>query len=241
MRIENAIALVTGANRGIGRAIVAALLARGAKKVYATARNADTLAPVVALDPARVVALQLDVTDAGDLDAAAAAAGDITLLINNAGVLSSLNLFEGGVETARMDMEINYFGPLAAIRALSPMIAANGGGAVVNVLSVVSLASMPGLGGYSATKAAAHSLTQSARTVLAGQNIRVHGVYPGPVDTDMAKGFEMDKASPESVAENILSGVEADLDEIYPDPMAEQVGRAWGNHPKQVERMFAAY
>lgn len=236
MKIQDSIALVTGANRGIGRAFVDQLLAHGARRVYAAARKADDLKAIVALDPKRVFALALDVTDPAQVAAAAQRAADVNLLINNAGVLGVGGAAELPIEVARRNMEVNYFGTLAVSRAFAPVLKANGGGALVNVLSVASFASMPGIAGYNASKAAAWSLTQSLRADLGRQGTMVHGVFPGPVDTDMGKGFPIEKAAPAEVANAALHGIESGTEDIFPDMMSRQVYAAWFADHKAVER-----
>jgi len=231
-------ALVTGANRGIGRAIVDALLARGAKKVYATARDVGTLADL-ATDP-RVVARQLDITDAGEIAAAVAAAGDVTLLVNNGGSLTFADLLSGDLAAIDADLRTNYLGTLAVTRAFVPILRDNGGGAIVNMLSLVALGAVRGMGGYSVSKAAAASMTQAVRAQAAGMGISVHGVFPGAVDTDMIRAFDMPKASPYDVANAILDGVEAGDEDIFPDPMARDGHRAWRDDPKTLERQMAS-
>ena len=240
MKIQGSIALVTGANRGIGRSLVEALLEAGAAKVYAGARKLADLEPVRALDPARVVPLELDITDAHEVAAATAAAGDTTLLINNAGVLGSGSVLASPEEAIRQDMEVNYFGTLALSRAFAPLLEANGGGALVNVLSVVSFVSMPGLGGYNASKAAAWSLTQSLRAELSKRQIAVISVFPGPIDTDMAKDIPLEKTPPSAVAEEVLAAIEAEREDVFPDPMSKEVYAGWAADHKAVERQFAA-
>jgi NAD(P)-dependent dehydrogenase (short-subunit alcohol dehydrogenase family) len=240
MKIQGTIALVTGANRGIGRAFVEQLLADGASKIYAGARNTTDLAPLVSLDPERVVPIKLDVTRPADVAAAVDAAGDVTLVVNNAGVFTSGSVLDSTEDSVRRDMEVNYFGTLAVSRAFAPVLEGNGGGALVNVLSVVSLASMPALGGYNASKAAAWSLTQSLRAELGKRGIAVVSVFPGPIDTDMAKDIPMEKTSPRVVAQEVLEGLEAGAEDIFPDPMAKQVQAGWSADPKALERQFGA-
>ena len=239
MTIENANVFVTGANRGIGRALVEELLERGAGTIYAAARNPESVSDLVALDPERVTAIALDITDRSQVEAAARAASDSTVLINNAGVLAVDGIVDGDPELMRRDMETNYFGTANMVQAFAPVIESNGGGSIANVLSVVSLAPMPMIGGYSASKAAAFSLTQTARTELRDRKIAVHGVYPGPVDTDMTDGFEMEKATPQGVAKEILDGIDAGTEDIFPDAMAAQAGTTWLAEPKNLERQFA--
>ncbi len=240
MRIDNAVALVTGANRGIGRTYVEALLARGARRVYATARNAETLAPVVELDAARVFALPLDITSASDVTAAAERASDVNLLINNAGILTFAQILDG--DRARLDdeMRVNYFGTLDVVRAFTPIVEANGGGSIVNMLTLIALGSLPAMGGYSASKAASLSMTQALRAQLAGRGITVHGVFPGAVDTDMIRAVDMPKTPAAEVVRAVLDGVEAGVDDIFPDAMSQGMGALWLSDPKAFERQIAA-
>ena len=240
MKIKDSTALVTGANRGIGLGLVTALLKHGVKRVYAAARNPQQLEAVVALDPDRVVALQIDITDDQQVKAAGEKAKDVTLLINNAGVLGFGSFLDGDVGQIERDMTTNYFGTLKMTRAFVPVLEGNGGGAMTNILSVVSLANMPGIAGYSASKAAAFSMTQSIRAALAGKKIAVHAVYPGPIDTDMAKDFEMDKAGVGETVAAVIEGIESDVEDIFPDPMAKQVKDLWKQDPKALERQFGA-
>src|SRR5262249_214398 len=184
-KIEGRIALVTGANRGIGRALTEALLARGVKKVYAAARNPEALP---AFNDERVVPLRLDVTDADQIRAAADAAADVELVFNNAGVVIGNSLAASTViDQARREMDVNSVAPLQRLQRLAPTLAGNGGGAVVNIGSAAGLTNVPFFPTYSASKAALHSLTQAARILLARQGTSVFGVYAGPVDTDMTR------------------------------------------------------
>lgn len=240
MNFTNKTALVTGANRGIGLALVAALIKAGARKVYAGARNPDQLAAAVALDPNRVTPLRLDIADRSQVDAAATAAGDVEILINNAGVLDFGDALTVPVAAIERNFAVNVFGTLAMARAFAPIIEKNGGGAITNLLSVVSLASIPGLAGYNASKAALWSLTQSLRGTLAPRGISVHGVFPGPVDTDMASEITMPKTSPAEVAQAVLEGMASGAEDIFPDPMAREVYAGWSKDHKAVERQFAA-
>jgi len=239
MQIENSVALVTGANRGIGRAFVDALLERGARRIYAAGRDLASLDAVVRLDPQRIRALELDVTRADDARAAAAQAKDVTLLINNAGALSLGRLADIPVDAVRGDMETNFFGLLNVITPFVPILERNHG-SIVNILSLLSLASMPGVASYNASKAAGWSLTLSFRADLAKRGIRMHAVFPGAVDTEMARSFEIPKPPAIDVARTTLAGVAADQEDIYPDSMAQQVYAAWRTDHKAVERQFAA-
>ena len=238
MNIENAVALVTGANRGIGKSLVTSLLSAGAKKVYAAARMEDSLEGLAT--DGRVVPVKLDVTNEREVLALAAKASDVTLLINNAGVLDFGAVLEAPLSAFERNFAVNFYGLLATSRAFAPLIEKNGGGAIVNLLTLVALASMPGLGVYNASKAAAWSLTQSMRAGLATKGIAVHGVFPGAVDTDMLKGVEMAKTSPDDVAKAIVSGVAKGMEDIFPDPMSRSLYEAWKKDHKAVEKQFGA-
>lgn len=239
MQMTTATVLVTGANRGIGRALTDELLAAGAKKIYATARSAEGLDALSAIDP-RIVALKLDVADPQSVAAAAAAAPDVTLLINNAGVIDFGSFTETDANAIKRNFDTNFYGALNMSLAFAPLISSNGGGKIANFLTVVALASMPGLSVYNASKAAAWSMTQSLRASFAAQNVDVIGVFPGPVDTDMLAGVEMPKTSPADVARAVIAGIEAEEEDIFPDPMSENVYARWRTDHKAIEREFAA-
>jgi NAD(P)-dependent dehydrogenase (short-subunit alcohol dehydrogenase family) len=237
MHIENSVAFVTGANRGIGRAFVDALLDRGAARVYAAARDRASLESLARLDQ-RVRTIELDVRNAAAASFAASLAPDVTLLINNAGTLSAGGPADVPLSAVRDDMETNFFGTLNVINAFVPALERHGG-SIVNMLTLVALASMPALAAYNASKAAALSLTQSFRADLGKRGITVHGVFPGAVDTDMIRTFEMPKTPAIDVARATLDGIEAGDEDIFPDPMARQVYTAWRQDHKAVERQFA--
>lgn len=213
MKIRNSVAFVTGANRGLGLALVHELVALGAKTVYAGMREIEDL------DLAGVVPIRIDVTDPDSLEAAVARCKDTTLLINNAGIarLMGSPLEEGAIEMSREIMETNYYGVIRASQAFVPVIRANGGGAVINVLSDAAWISRPVLAAYSATKAAAWSFTNALRAEQRGKNIQVLGLHVGFMDTDMTNGFEMKKVQPRAVAELTLAALEAGQDEILAD------------------------
>ena len=234
MQITGQTVVVTGANRGLGRSLVQALLDRGASKVYAAARN-----PASVLDDPRVVALALDLLDHETIAAAARHAADATVLINNASTAAFAAPLDADPATVRKEMQVNYGGTFDVIRAFVPVLERNGGGAIVNLLSLLSLASAPPMAGYSASKAAAHSLTQALRPVLAAKNISVHGVYPAGIDTDMLAGIEARKTAPRQVAEGVLDGLAAGEEDIFPDPNATAMAATWRSDPKAFERAFS--
>lgn len=236
-KIAGNVALVTGANRGIGKAFVEELLEKGATKVYAAARKIGSLSELVAKSDGRIIPVELDVTKPETIKKVADAHADISVLVNNAGIAA----FEGvvaakDIDPARAEMETNYFGVINMIRAFAPTLAANGGGAIVNVSSIAAYVSFPALGSYSASKAAVHSLTQGVRAELAAQGTHVSGVYPGPVETDMTTNIDMDKTSPNVVAKAVLDGVENGAEDIYPDPTSEGMHTAYLSDPKAVEK-----
>lgn len=236
MKIEDSVALVTGANRGLGKALVDALLAKGAAKVYACARDPRTLTH----RDARIVPLRLDTSKADELAAVARAAPDVSLLVNNAGTLTSFGVLTCTPASIEADLRTNVLGTLAVIRAFTPVLERAGGAAIVNVLSLVSLSSFPALGGYSASKAAAYSITQAVRAELRPKQIAVLAALPGPIDTDMVKALDLPKASPSDVATGIVEGILRGDEEIFPDPMAQQMGSTWAKSPKEYERAFAS-
>lgn len=238
-RIAGTVAFVSGANRGIGRALVEALLARGAARVYAGARDPRSLAALAESHGERVVPLPLDVTDPASVDAAAAAAPDVTLLVNNAGIALMGDLLDGAAEEAlQQQLEVNLYGALRLTRAFAPALGARGG-AVVNLASVASLVNFPLLPTYSISKAATHSLTQALRAALAPRGVHVAGVYPGPIDTDMARAIPVEKTSPEAAAHAILDGLEAGEADVFPDGMSRQFGSAFYADARALERQLA--
>jgi NAD(P)-dependent dehydrogenase (short-subunit alcohol dehydrogenase family) len=238
MKIEGSVALVTGANRGLGKAIVEALVEAGAAKVYAAARDERK----VSADAARVVPLTLDTTKPDQIAAAAKKADDVTLLINNAGVLTSYNVLTTSPPEIDADFRTNFHGTLSVIRAFLPVLErAHGGATIVNVLSLASLASFPALGGYSASKAAAYSITQALRPELKAKQIEILAALPGVIDTDMVKDLRFPKTSAADTAKGLLAGIARGEEEIYPDPMAQQMGALWNKSHKEFERAFASF
>jgi NAD(P)-dependent dehydrogenase (short-subunit alcohol dehydrogenase family) len=232
MTIADKAVLVTGANRGIGKALVEEALRRGAKRVYASTRQ-----PLAHSDE-RVTPLTLDVTDARQIQGAVERVESLDLLINNAG----LALYDDLSDRAALEqsLAVNLYGPYGVTQAFLPLLTRSRG-AIVNVLSLSAIAAVPFSPAYSISKAAAFSLAQSLRVLLAKQDIRVHVVLPGPVDTDMTRGLQIPKASPESVARAIFDGVAKGEEEIFPDPMSEAVAEGWrGGAVKALQRQFAA-
>jgi NAD(P)-dependent dehydrogenase (short-subunit alcohol dehydrogenase family) len=225
--------LVTGANRGIGQALVEEALRRGAKQVYAGSRR-----PLTPLDD-RVTPLNLDVTSAAQIQAAVDGVETLDVLVNNAG----LALYAGVSDRAALEQQlaVNLFGTYDMTQAFLPLLT-DSRGAIVNVLSLAALAAVPFDPGYSISKAATLSLSQSLRALLAGQGVSVHAVMSGPVDTDMARGLEIPKSSPESVARAILDGLESGEEDIFPDPMSNSMAESWrGGATKALERQMATY
>jgi NAD(P)-dependent dehydrogenase (short-subunit alcohol dehydrogenase family) len=216
MKIRGATALVTGANRGLGRAFVRLLREAGCAKVYAGARQPESLGAGVEN------AVQLDITDPGHVAAAAARCQDVNLLINNAGVARFTPLLGSPtVDNARAEMETNYFGTLAMCRAFAPILKQNGGGALVNVLSVVSWFNAPMQGSYCASKSAEWSLTKAVRFELRNQGTLVAGVYAGYIDTDMAASLTDPKSGPDDIVNRVLAGIERGNEEILTDARSE--------------------
>jgi NAD(P)-dependent dehydrogenase (short-subunit alcohol dehydrogenase family) len=232
MTIAGRVVLVTGANRGIGQALVEEALRRGAKRVYAGTRQ-----PLVHPD-GRVMPLTLDVTDAAQIQAATQSIGSLDILINNAGVA----LYDDLSDRAALErhLAVNLFGTYGVTQAFLPMLTRSKG-AIVNNLSVMALAPLPLTPAYAISKAAAFNLTQSLRALLAGRGVRVHAVLTGPTDTDMTRGFDIPKAAPESVARAIFDGVEKAEEDIFPDPMSQSMAESWrSGAAKALERQNAA-
>jgi NAD(P)-dependent dehydrogenase (short-subunit alcohol dehydrogenase family) len=233
MKIADTTVLVTGANRGIGRALVEEALRRGAKQVYAGTRQPS------AHSNGRITPLTLDVTNAAQIQRAVEKIESLDILINNAG----LALYDDLSDRAALEqsLAVNLFGPLGMIQAFLPLLTRSRG-AIVNNLSLVAFAPLPVIPAYSISKAAAFSLTQSLRALLAGRGVSVHAVLTGPVDTDMSRGLDIPKSSPESVARAIFDGVENGEEEIFPDPISASMADNWrGSAAKALERQNAAF
>jgi NAD(P)-dependent dehydrogenase (short-subunit alcohol dehydrogenase family) len=232
MTIADKAVLVTGANRGIGRALVAEVLSRGAKRMYAGTRQ-----PLAHPDR-RVTPLTLDVTSAAQTQAAADQVESLDILINNAGVALYDDLSDRAV--LERHLAVNLFGTYGVTQAFLPLLTRSRG-AIVNILSAYAFAPLPLIPAYSISKAAAFNLTQSLRALLAGRGVRVHAVLTGPVDTDMTRGFDIPKASPESVARAIFDAVDNGEEDIFPDPMSASMADSWrSGAAKALERQNAA-
>jgi NAD(P)-dependent dehydrogenase (short-subunit alcohol dehydrogenase family) len=233
MNIDGKTVLITGANRGIGQALVSEALSRGASRVYAGTRQ-----PLAHPD-GRVTVLPLDVTDAVQIQEAALQVGALDVLINNAGIALYDDLTDRGA--LEQSLAVNLFGTWGVTQAFLPLLTSSRG-AIVNNVSAMALAPFPLTPAYAISKAAAFNLTQSLRALLAGRGVQVHAVLTGPTDTDMTRGFEIPKASPESVARAIFDGVEHGEEDIFPDPMTQPIAEAWrAGVVKAMERQNAAF
>lgn len=238
--IKNSVAFVTGTNRqrGIGRAVVRALLQRGAGKVYATARDTTQLADLGRESEGRVVPVALDVTDEHTIAGLGERFSDVNLVVNNAGLFGTPAPL-GDATAALQEMRVNYTAPMLITQSFAPILAKHPPSAVVNINSIASFVNFPLGTTYAASKAAAHSLTQAQRRELAPAGTLVVGVYPGPTDTDMADGMKLDKASPSSVAEALLDALESGTEYVYPDPISQNWSRALQADAKALEREVA--
>ena len=232
MSLSNKVILVSGATRGIGAATVRELLKVGVGKIYAGARNVTSLPDFA---DARVVPLQLDVTSDESVEKAAAMADDVDVLLNNAGTMGFGDWITSSQDVIDADMNTNFYGTLRVIRAFAPGFISRGSGTIANVVSIVGLAPVPVAAGYSASKAALQSLTQALRGTLEKSGITVIGIYPGPVDTELAKNIPLEKVTPEHAATNIVRGIEQGQTYIFPDPMALQVEHLWAHDGRQLE------
>jgi NAD(P)-dependent dehydrogenase (short-subunit alcohol dehydrogenase family) len=233
MSVNNKTVLITGANRGIGRALVNEALKRGAKRVYAAAR-----VPVQIADE-RVTPITMDVTSAAQIQRAVEKVGGLDVLINNAGIAAYDDLTN--TDVVQQHLAVNLFGPLRVTNAFVPLLKRSKG-AIVNNLSLAGLAAMPMIPAYSISKAAAFNMTQALRALLAADGVSVHAVVLGPIDTEMSRSFEIPKASPESAAAGIFDGLANGEDEIFPDPASASIAEDWRNGAvKVMDRQFAAF
>ena len=226
MKVQDSIAFVTGANRGLGQAFARRLLAAGAKKVYAAARDPRTV-NIPGVQPIR-----LDVTRADEVAAAARECGDVSLLINNAGIQRSSGFLAAqSAQDARAELDTNFFGTLSVSQAFAPILAANGGGAIINVLSILSWLNLPNASTYSASKAAAWSLTNGLRNELRAHGTQVLGLHVAFMDTDMTSGISGPKAAPADVVLQTLAALEAGQEEVLADELTRQVKSGLSAHP----------
>ncbi len=233
MKVENKTVLVTGANRGIGRALVEEALRRGAKRVYAGTRGSLDIADE------RVTPLSLDVTSVSQIHQAAGKIDSLDILINNAGIAIGDDLSD--LDVIEQHLAVNFLGPLRMTQAFLPLLKRSKG-AIVNNVSLVGLAALPLIPSYSISKAATFNMSQSLRAILAGAGVTVHSVVLGPIDTDMNRGFDIPKASPESAARGIFDGLEKREEEIFPDPASAAIADGWrAGVVKALERQFTAF
>lgn len=240
MQIQGAIALVTGANGGIGQYYIQGLLAAGANRIYAGARNPDSLKDIAGVDRDRIIPISLDITDEASVQAAAETYRDVTLLINNAGVgFNQRFTADASFDKMRSEIEVNYLGSLRMCLAFAPILKINGGGAIVNMLTILAKVSFPLNASYSASKAAALLMTQGIRAELASQNTLVVGVMPGTVDTGMSKNFPPPKVAPEEVVRAALQAVIDEVEDVYPGEQAQEMQAQLLRDPKAVEKWIA--
>jgi len=238
MKVAGSVALVTGANGGIGRALVSELLARGAAKVYVGVR--DVAAAKSISDDPRLVPLALDLTRPEDIVGAAHAASDVTLIVNNAGTSSFTGALSAkNLNAARQEMEVNYFGPLALVQAFRDAPALKAGGAIINVLSIVSILTIPAAGTYSASKAAALALTRTLGAELKGREVQVLGALPVQTETPLGQAFPEPRLQPSDVATGILDALEAGQSEVFPGGASQGVAQAFAADPAGLQARFA--
>lgn len=240
MQIQGAIALVTGANGGIGQYYIQGLQAAGATRIYAGVRNPDSLKDIAATDPDCIIPIPLDITDEASVKAASEAYSDVNLLINNAGVGFNQRLVADlNFDKVRSEIEVNYLGMLRMCLAFAPVLKANGGGAIVNMLTILAKINFPLNASYCASKAAALLATQGIRAELAAQKTLVVGVMPGTVDTKMSKEFPPPKVAPEEVVRAALQAVVDEVEDVYPGEQAQEMQAQLLQDPKAVEKWMA--
>ncbi len=236
------IALISGANRGIGKSIAIELLNRGAEKVYAGARDVATLKELVIEFGDRVIPIQLDVTDSISIANAASKIDKLDILVNNAGVFSIGGIFNGETtKSLQQNLDVNLWGVINLSNAVIDVLKKSEASSIINISSLAGLGNMPMAATYSVSKAAVHNLTQGMRAELTSNNTLVIGVYPGPIETDMTAGVEMDKDSPENVAKNIVDGLVNGIEDVFPDALSSQIAPLYASDPKSVEQQFSQF
>lgn len=233
--LKDKVILITGANRGIGKSLVKASLKKEARKIYVTGRD---LSKMPNFDDDRIVYLELDITNNNQISEVVEEAKDTQVLINNAGVLSHGNILEGEINAMEHDMKTNYYGTINMMRAFAPILEKNTPAKIVNIVSIVAYSPLPVIAGYSASKTALYSATQSVRIELANKGITVQTVNPGAIDTDMNAGSELDMPAPDSIAEVILNEVETGKLDIVPDQMGQEMFDAWKEAPSKLAEIF---
>lgn len=239
---QGKVALVSGANRGIGKAIVEELLENGAAKVYAGARKTESLNELVEKYGDRLVPVELDVTKQSTIDALKNSVQGVDILVNNAGVFALGKIFSDTAESSlKQNLEVNVWGVINLTRAVAKDLKKDRETAVINISSLAGLGNMPMASTYSVSKAAVHSITQGIRAELVENNALVIGVYPGPIDTDMAADLPMEKDSPENVAKNIVNALKNGEEDVFPDVMSKEAGAFYASNPKGVEQQFATF
>lgn len=238
--IKGKTVLITGANRGIGAGFVSTLLAAGAKTIYAAARDINNLTELVQLNPEVIKPITLDVTNPAQLKDVCENITSLDILINNAGIIDpALCSAADATEFARKEMEVNLFGPMQLTCGLLPALKQSKQALIVNIASIAAIANFPSIGTYSISKAAMHSYSEGLRADLNKYNIIVMCVYPGPTDTRMAQGMEMDKPKPESVAQKTLLSLEAGEYDVFPDDFAKEMYRTFLTSPQKLAAVFA--
>jgi NAD(P)-dependent dehydrogenase (short-subunit alcohol dehydrogenase family) len=235
--VKDRVILVTGANRGIGKSIVEEFLRSGACKIYAAARNLESIKPLSDIYGERIVAVRINLKDMGSISAAASLANDVEIVVNNAGILNvATPMASNAVATMQDEMEVNVYGLMRMAQAFAPVLKANGGGALVQLNSVASMKNFADFATYSASKAASYSITQGLRDILQEQGTQVISVHPGPISTDMAitTGMEEFAEPAELVARSIIDAFESDDFHIFPDSLAKQIGTAYQDFARSV-------